>query len=111
MLACVSIASDVNILLVDEPGAAVECYSLLASCFFAVAREARPARVRQRRAGLDAFHCSTQDEKDRQNHDDDAQHGVHWKVGDVIKHKTYGYTGNEADISQQKPSYSPCICF
>ena len=88
-----SIASDASTLLMDEPEAAVECHSLLASCFYAVARHARPARVRQRRAGVDVFHWSSQDANGSQNHDDEVQHGVQWKVGDVIKHKKYGYTG------------------
>eukprot|EP01043_Picozoa_sp_COSAG02_P027664 COSAG02_NODE_1643_length_11528_cov_19.259865_8_plen_133_part_00 len=89
---CVRIVSDVDALLADEPRAAVECHSLLASCFFAVARQGRAGRVRRRRPGVDVIRSSPGDEDAQRM----VQDGVCWKIGDVIKHRKHGYTGNES---------------
>ena len=102
---CVRIVSDVNALLADEPHAAVECHSLLASCFFAVARQARAGRVRRRRPGVDVIRSSPGDEDAKSTGKD----GVRWKVGDVIKHRKHGYTGNEF-TSLNRTSHL-CQCF
>lgn len=90
--------SDVNSLLADESRAAVECHSLLASCFFAVARQARAGRVRWRRAGVDVIDRSAGDEGDKGK----VQDGVRWKVGDVIKHRKHGYTGVDNHLTQRQ---------